>query len=297
MKIHTNDFKVKTGKDFNFSKFKTSEHHKKPEQLALSELMLQDTEKLADLQYKLYAENMQSLLIILQGMDSSGKDGVIKYLVGGINPQGVTLHSFKHPSDLELKHDYLWRHYQYFPEQGQIGIFNRSHYENVLISKVHPEIVLAERIPGIHKTEHVDKKFWEERYDQINKFEKIITQTGTHIIKFFLNISKKEQCERFLDRVQNKDKHWKFSSADITERRYWDQYQDAYKDALKHTNTKDAPWYVIPADQKWYAHLLIGKIVCEKLEEMNPSFPPLDKKEAVFMKKAQAELLKEMKKK
>ncbi|MDB5226699.1 MAG: Polyphosphate:AMP phosphotransferase [Bacteroidota bacterium] len=297
MKLHTNDYKVKSGKDFNFSKFKTSSKYKKPEQLVLSEMMVETTEKLADLQYKLYAENTQSLLIILQGMDSSGKDGVIKYLVGGINPQGVVLHSFKHPNDQELKHDYLWRHYLYFPEQGQIGIFNRSHYENVLISKVHPEIVLAERIPGINKIDQVDKKFWEERYQQINEFEKIITQTGTHIIKFFLHISKEEQCERFLDRVQNKDKHWKFSAADITERQYWDKYQDAYKDALKHTHTKDAPWYVIPADQKWYAHLLIGKIVREKLDEMNPTFPPLDRKEAIFMNKAKKELLKEKNKK
>lgn len=296
MKIHTEEYKIKKGKQLKISRLPTSSDHKKPEEFALTEMLNDDAGKLSDLQYKLYAENRKALLVILQGMDSSGKDSIIKYLVGGLNPQGVLIHSFKHPSTTEQNHDYLWRHYLYFPEQGQIGIFNRSHYENVLISKVHPEIVLAERIPGIKHLKQIDDKFWKARYRQINDFEKIITETGTDVLKFFLHISKEEQAERFLDRIEQKEKHWKFSSADIIERKHWDEYQQAYEDMLKQTHRRDAPWYVIPADQKWFARLLVGKIIIKKLENMNPSFPPLDKKEAEFMEKAKRDLLKEKKK-
>jgi PPK2 family polyphosphate:nucleotide phosphotransferase len=254
-----------------------------------------DIEEIAALQNKLYAENRQSLLIILQGMDSAGKDATIKHIVKGVNPQGVVVSSFKHPSDQELEHDYLWRHNIKLPEHGQIAIFNRSHYENVLISKVHPSLVLAERLIGYDKLARIDKAFWKMRYNQINHFEKRNIETGTQIVKFFLHVSKDEQCKRFLERINNQDKHWKFSSNDIEERNYWTAYQEAYEQAIKHTSTKIAPWYIIPADNKLHAHLLMGKIVLAKLKEMKPAFPPKTKKEQEYMQKAKIRLEQELK--
>ena len=194
---------------------------KQPSKKDLKARLSKDIKAIAKLQYKLFAENRQSLLIILQGMDSAGKDGTIKHIMSGVNPQGVLVYSFKHPSALELEHDYLWRHTQKLPEHGQITIFNRSHYENVLISKVHPEFVLAERLPGIDSIDKIDKHFWNRRYEQINDFEKNIAESGTQILKFFLHLSKEEQRIRFLERIENKEKHWKFSSNDITERKFW----------------------------------------------------------------------------
>jgi len=226
-------------------------------------------------------------------MDSAGKDGTIKHIMSGVNPQGVLVHSFKHPSELELEHDYLWRHAQKMPERGQITIFNRSHYENVLISKVHPQLVLAERLPGIDSTDKIDKAFWNRRYKQINYFEKNMIQNGTQVLKFFLHLSKQEQCKRFLERIENKEKHWKFSSNDVTERDFWTDYQTAYEQALKHTSTKAAPWYIIPADDKPHAHLIIGRIIVEKLKTMNPCFPLIDKKEKEYMNQAKEKLMKE----
>lgn len=291
--MQIDNYRVKSDNDFKLSKLETSSTFKKPEEKELKKMLLDDTEKIAALQYKLYAENRQSLLIILQGMDSSGKDSSIKHIMSGVNPQGVLVHSFKHPSDLELDHDYLWRHYQKLPERGQIVIFNRSHYENVLISKVHPEIVLAERIPGIDSIEKIDKNFWAKRYRQINHFEDIITESGTHILKFFLHLSKQEQCKRFLERIENKEKHWKFSSSDIIERGYWDDYQKVYEEAIINTKTTTAPWYIIPADDKWFTHLLIGNIILEELKKMNPTFPSADKEEEQFMLQASEKLKKE----
>ncbi len=293
MIIHTDNYKVKSENDFKLPKLETSSTFKQPEEKELKKMLINDTEKIAALQYKLYAENRQSLLIILQGMDSSGKDSSIKHIMSGVNPQGVLVHSFKHPSDLELEHDYLWRHYQKLPERGQIAIFNRSHYENVLISKVHPKIVLAERIPGIDSIEKIDNNFWAKRYRQINNFEESITESGTRILKFFLHMSKKEQCKRFLERIENKEKHWKFSSSDIIERGHWDDYQKAYEKAIINTNTRSAPWYIIPADDKWFTHLLIGNIISEELKKMNPTFPSVDKEEEEFMLQAGEKLRKE----
>ncbi len=287
--------KVKPNKGVKLSKIDTRPSVKLPDKERLKEKLANDIEEIAKLQYKLFAENRQSLLIILQGMDSSGKDGTIMHIMSGVNPQGVLVHSFKHPSGQELEHDYLWRHAQKLPEHGQITIFNRSHYENVLISKVHPEIVLAERITGIDSLKKVDKDFWRTRYKQINSFEKSTTQNGTQILKFFLHLSKQEQCKRFLERIENREKHWKFSSSDIKERKFWDDYQSAYEQALNHTSTKIAPWYIIPADDKLYAHLLISRIILEKLGEMNLSFPPIGKKEEELTRKSKEELKKETK--
>ncbi len=282
--------KVKPDKDFKLSKIDTHSSIKQSDKKELKMKLLIDIEEISKLQYKLYAENRQSLLIILQGMDSAGKDGAIMHIMRGVNPQGVLVYSFKHPSALELEHDYLWRHAQKLPEHGQITIFNRSHYENVLISKVHPEIVLAERLPGIDSTDKIDKDFWNNRYEQINYFEKRTIQNGTQILKFFLHLSKEEQRKRFLERIENKEKHWKFSSNDITERKFWKDYQSAYEQALKHTSTELSPWYIIPADDKLHTHLLIGRIILEKLKKMNPSFPPIDKKEKELMEQVKEKL-------
>lgn len=287
--------KVLPGKTLKLSAIHTGDTGNKPLNKKKARAKLKsDIAEISELQNKLYAENRQSLLIILQGMDSSGKDGTIKHIMSGVNPQGVLVHSFKHPSDIELEHDYLWRHTQKLPERGQITIFNRSHYENVLISKVHPEIVLAERLPGIDKVKKIDQNFWNIRYKQINHFEKNIVENGTTILKFFLHLSKDEQRERFLERIRQKAKNWKFSSNDINERHFWNEYQAAYEQALMHTSTNDAPWYVIPADDKSYTHRMISKIILETLRTMNPQFPPVSKTEKDYMKRARKELQNEL---
>lgn len=294
--MNWNTCRVKPGRDIKLSKISTKADIKKSGKKGFKIKLLTDIEAIAKLQYKLFAESRQSLLIILQGMDSAGKDGTIMHIMSGVNPQGVMVYSFKHPSALEMEHDYLWRHAQKLPEHGKIAIFNRSHYENVLISKVHPEIVLAERLPGIDSTRKIDKAFWNKRYKQINYFEKNTVQNGTQILKFFLHLSKEEQRKRFLERIENKERHWKFSSSDITEREFWTAYEGAYEQALKHTSTKIAPWFIIPADGKPYAHLLIGRIILEKLKQMNPAFPPIDKKEKALMKQAKEKLVKNINK-
>lgn len=291
--MNLNNYKVYTKKDFYLSKIKTYNKKTQSNKQDLKKMLSSSLQEIAILQNKLFAENRQSLLIIFQGMDSSGKDGTIKQIMRGLNPQGAVVHSFKHPSNLELEHDYLWRHAQKLPEHGQVAIFNRSHYENVLISKVHPELILPERLPGIITTDQITKEFWNKRYEQINYFEKNTILNGTQILKFFLHLSKDEQRNRFLDRIENKEKHWKFSSEDITERHYWADYEDAYEHALKNTSTKISPWYIIPADDKLYAHLIISNIILKKLKSMNPSFPPTDKKEKELMKRAKENLKKE----
>ena len=288
-------YRVGTSGKLKLSKFSTSTDSDKKKKKAGKEELSKDIESISDLQYKLFAEDRQSLLIIFQGMDASGKDGAIKHIMNGINPQGVAVHSFKHPTTHELEHDYLWRHVLKLPEHGQITIFNRSHYENVLIAKVHPEIVLAERLPGIQKVSDITEKFWEKRYKQISAFEKNLNQNGTGILKFFLHISKKEQAQRLIDRIDDRERHWKYSSGDIVERGHWDEYQKAYESALSSTSSEKSPWYIIPADEKESARSLIGKIILEKLREMNPVFPEVSKDELDKMKAAKIELLKEIK--
>lgn len=285
-------FRLKPDKDLKLSKIITRYNFKQNGKKQLR-LLTKDIEGIAKFQYKLYAEKTQSLLIILQGMDGSGKDGTIRHIMSGINPQGVLIHSFKHPTDEELEHDFLWRHTQKLPDHGQITIFNRSHYENVLISKVHPELVLAEHLPGIDSADKIDHHFWSRRYSQINRFEKNVVQNGTQVLKFFLHLSKDEQRNRFLERIEKKKKHWKFSADDIAERKFWNDYQLAYEQALKNTGTGSAPWFIIPADDKLSAHLLITKIILEKLKEMDPVLPGIDEKEKRLMKRAGKKLKKE----
>lgn len=208
-------------------------------------------------------------------MDAAGKDSAIEHVLSGINPQGCEVHSFKTPNSLEYAHDFLWRHYLALPAKGKIGVHNRSHYENVLVCKVHPEYILAENMPGIDELKDIDKKFWEKRYESIRNFEAHLSANGTTIIKFFLHVSKEEQKKRFLDRINDPKKNWKFSEGDLTERKLWDDYMDAYETAIQETSTADAPWYVIPADQKWHARLAISKIIEAAFEKLDLHFPEL----------------------
>jgi PPK2 family polyphosphate:nucleotide phosphotransferase len=214
--------------------------------------------KLEDLQNRLWAESKQALLVVLQAMDGGGKDGTIKKVFGGVNPQGCRVAAFKEPTPVELAHDFLWRVHQVVPKHGEIAIFNRSHYEDVLIVRVH---------------DIVPKKVWKERYELINGFERTLTASGTTVVKFFLHISKDEQADRFRKRVENPDKRWKFRTGDLAERKLWDQYQEAYGDAIGKTATEAAPWYLVPADHKWFRDWVVSTVLVETLERMNPTFP------------------------
>ena len=249
--------------------------------------------KLSAAQETLYAENTRSVLIIFQAMDAAGKDSAIQHVMSGLNPQGCQVYSFKAPNSEEYDHDFLWRHYKALPEKGRIGIHNRSHYENVLVCKVHPEYVLNENIPGYQDVKKMDNAFWKKRYNSIRNFEQHLNENGTVIIKIFLYVSKEEQKQRFLDRINDPAKNWKFASGDIAERKLWKQYMTAYEEAITATSTESAPWYIIPADQKWYARLAISHILAETFKKLNLKFPVLAKEEAKKLDDIKAQLLNE----
>ncbi|WP_202701087.1 PPK2 family polyphosphate kinase [Flavobacterium sp. UGB4466] len=223
--------------------------------------------KLSKQQDAMYAHNRYGVLICLQGMDTSGKDSLIREVFKEFNPRGVVVHSFKTPTSAELEHDYLWRHYVVLPEKGKYAIFNRTHYENILVTRVHPEYVLNENLPGIEKVEDIPKDFWKDRMEQINNFEKHITQNGTIVLKFFLHLSKEEQRKRLLRRLEEEKHNWKFSVADLKERAHWEEYQDYYEEAINETSTKNAPWYVIPADDKEMARYIVAKTIWEEMQK------------------------------
>ncbi|MSR56309.1 MAG: polyphosphate kinase 2 family protein [Planctomycetaceae bacterium] len=253
------------------------------------ELLSEDVTALAGAQELLYAADSWSILIIFQAMDAAGKDGTIKHVMSGVNPQGVQVYSFKHPSAEELDHTFLWRCMKVLPERGRIGIFNRSYYEDVLIVKVHPELVAAQRIPD----GRTGKSFWADRYDDINTFERHLTRNGTLILKFFLNVSKKEQARRFLDRINDPAKHWKFSDSDVAERGFWDDYMQAYEEALAATSTKWAPWYVIPADHKWVSRAMVAKIISTSIESLNLIYPQVSDEKRRQIAEAKTKLEKQ----
>lgn len=229
--------------------------------------------RLRELQSMLYADGSNGVLIILQAMDAAGKDGVIKHVMSGVNPQGCQVKSFKVPSSEELAHDFMWRCMRALPERGNIGIFNRSYYEEVLIVKVHPQLLAKQNLPGYHPDLHKNLSFWQTRYADIANIEKYLANNGYQILKFFLHLSKDEQKKRFLSRMDNAHKNWKFTTNDVSERQHWDDYQKAYEQMLKHTSTAHAPWYVIPADKKWFMRLAISKIIVNALEQLNLSYP------------------------
>jgi PPK2 family polyphosphate:nucleotide phosphotransferase len=224
-------------------------------------------EELGDFQDTLYAHDKYSVLICIQGTDTAGKDSLIREVFKDFNARGVVVHSFKVPTELELGHNYLWRHYIALPEKGKFGVFNRTHYENVLVTRVHPEYILSERIPGIHAVSDIDQKFWDKRFEQINNFERHIAENGTIIFKFFLHLSKEEQRQRLLRRLELRRKNWKFSAGDLKERELWDEYQKCFDDAIKNTTKPHAPWYLIPADNKKAARLIVASILLQELKK------------------------------
>ncbi|NMH29307.1 PPK2 family polyphosphate kinase [Flavobacterium silvaticum] len=224
-------------------------------------------EKLSKIQDKMYADDHYGVLICLQGMDTSGKDSLIREVFKEINPRGVVVHSFKTPNTTELEHDYLWRHYLALPERGKIAVFNRTHYENVLVTRVHPEYILNERIPSVTSVKDIDDTFWEQRFKSIRNFEKHIASNGTIVLKFFLHLSKEEQRQRLLRRLEEEKHNWKFSAGDLKERERWDDYQKCYEDAINNTSEDYAPWFVVPADDKPSARYIVGKIILEELQK------------------------------
>ena len=275
--------------DFDISKANT-EFKSKLKKEDGEKLLVELKDELKALQEKLYADGSQALLIVIQAMDAAGKDSLIEHVFGGVNPQGCEVHSFKTPNSSEYEHDFLWRHYIALPEKGKIGIFNRSHYESVLVCKVHPEYNLSEKT--WKKVSDFDDKFWNNRYESIQNFEKHLTQNGTTIIKFFLNVSQDEQKQRFLDRINEKEKNWKFSAGDLKERALWKDYMKAYEKAIRETTTDKTPWYVLPADQKWLSRLLAIQIIIDTLKGMDLKFPVLSKDEEKELEAAKEQLSK-----
>ncbi len=248
------------------SNFSTNENLNATDK-ALKKNLRQLRKALGEFQNTLYAHGKYSVLICLQGMDTAGKDSLIREVFKDFNVRGVEVHSFKVPTSLELKHDYLWRHYLALPAKGKFGVFNRTHYENVLVTRVHPEYILGEHIPGIHKVADINQEFWDKRFEQINNFEKHLAENGTIIFKFFLHLSKEEQKLRLLRRLELKEKNWKFSPGDLKERKLWDTYQHCYEEAINNTSKPHAPWYVIPADNKKAARVLVASILLEALKK------------------------------
>jgi PPK2 family polyphosphate:nucleotide phosphotransferase len=290
MKINPKYFRVKEGKKVNLKTWPTlvNPFYKSKEQY--HKLLGEQVVELSMLQQLHYAANRHAVLLIFQAMDAAGKDGAIKNVMSGINPQGCKVFSFKHPSANELEHDFLWRTTQALPERGQIGIFNRSYYEEVLIVRVHPEILQAQSVSDGALNE---KTIWQERYRSIVDMENHLHRNGTRIIKFFLHLSKEEQRKRFLERIDNPDKNWKFSLADIEERKFWKQYMQAYESCLSATSTKIAPWYVVPADDKQNARLIVSRIILDTFKELKMRYPEVDAKRRQELLSIRNQLVKE----
>jgi PPK2 family polyphosphate:nucleotide phosphotransferase len=282
-------YRVDSGKRFRLKDFDaadTAQWHSKEH---AEEAVQEGIARTAELQDKLFAQDCWAVLLIFQAMDAAGKDGAIKHVMSGVNPQGCQVYSFKQPSEQELQHDFLWRTTRHLPERGHIGIFNRSYYEEVLVVRVHPEVLDNEKLPA----PLITKNIWNERFDDIRKFEKHMTRSGTVIRKFFLNVSQEEQRRRFLARLEEPEKNWKFSASDVRERQCWDDYQDAYEDMIRNTAAEYAPWYVVPADHKWFTRLVISAVIVDTLEELDPSYPKMDPAKRKDLEAAKKELLNE----
>lgn len=283
----TNEFLIEENSKFKIKNYKTSYEGNITKEEG-ENLLTKEKQKLYSLQEKLYADGSQSLLVVLQAMDAAGKDSLIEHVFGGVNPQGCEVTSFKTPTSKEYSHDFMWRHYIALPEKGKIGIFNRSHYENVLVCKVHPQYNLSEKV--WKDVSDFDGNFWENRYESIQDFEKHLARNGIKIVKIFLHVSKEEQKKRFLDRINQENKNWKFSAADLKERALFDDYMKAYEEAINKTSKNHAPWYVIPADKKWFARLAALQIIINALEEMNLQYPELPKEEKEALDEAKKQL-------
>ncbi len=279
---------VKEGQKVDLKDYSTKRDEKVKRELVERTLMPENIKHMAELQEKLYAENTSSLLIVLQAMDAAGKDSTIKHVMKGFNPQGVKVASFKVPSSEENDHDYLWRISRQLPRRGEIGVFNRSHYEDVIVSKVH-NLIENSQLPPELQTDDIFKK----RYRQIRDYERYLYENGTMTVKIFLHLSKEEQKERLMERIENPDKNWKFSAGDVMEREYWDMYMKAYETMLENTSTEYAPWYVLPADNKWFTRYLVSEILLEKLRELDPHFPEFPEEQRENMEKCRKLLEKE----
>jgi len=287
-------FRISSGKKFRLKDIDPGDtlHLRSEDKPRAKEILSIGVQLLAELQDKLYAQDHWSLLIVLQAMDAAGKDGAIKHIMSGVNPQGCQVHSFKQPSPEELDHDFLWRCMRYLPNRGEIGIFNRSYYEETLIVRVHQEYLAAQKIPpGL-----VTGKIWKERFQDIRNFESYLTRNGVVVRKFFLHVSKEEQERRFLERIDNPEKNWKFSAGDIKERAFWDDYMSAYEDTIRNTATKEAPWYVVPADNKWFTRLAIAAAIIEALDSLDLEYPKVDDKKLEELAAARQTLLGSKKK-
>ncbi|KAF2515529.1 polyphosphate kinase 2 family protein [Flavobacterium zhairuonense] len=287
-KKFSEEFCVGDDKDFTL-KGKPTSYFGDESKSAIKETLQMGVKALAAMQETLYAQDKWSVLIIFQAMDAAGKDGAIKHVMSGINPQGCQVSSFKAPSSEELDHDYLWRCQKHLPERGRIGIFNRSYYEEVLVVRVHEQILKSQKIPE----KLIKENIWENRFEDIRNFEKYLNRNGTIVIKFFLNVSKEEQKNRFIERVDNPDKNWKFSAADAKERGYWDDYMFAYEELIKNTSTKKSPWYVIPADNKYYARIAIASAIIHALDEMDLEYPKVSEEKLAELNEVKKALLAE----
>jgi PPK2 family polyphosphate:nucleotide phosphotransferase len=280
-------FQVSPGKTVSLQKdYDPAYLPKGLDKLQGEKLLQAGIDRLSQLQDVLYAQNTYGILIVFQAMDAAGKDGTIKYVMSGVNPQGCQVYNFKTPSSEDLDHDYLWRYSRCLPERGRIGIFNRSYYEEVLIARVHPEVLDRQQLPMIPKGE----KLWPQRFQEINQFEQYLTNNGVVILKFFLNISKAEQKKRFLKRIDTPEKNWKFGLSDLTERQYWDEYQRSYESVFQHTSTEVAPWYIVPADRKWYTRLLVADMISQRLEGLGLKYPTVSKEHLAFLQEARQRL-------
>jgi len=276
------DLRVDGKHDFKIKDWATAPNESVDEG-KIKDQIAKDIKQLAKYQDQLYAQKTKGVLIVFQAMDAAGKDSMIKHVMSGVNPEGTSVSSFKQPTSVDLSHDYLWRIHLETPERGNIKIFNRSHYEDVLISRVHPEILTTESIPGIQDPKDVTPAFFEQRYRHITEFEQYLADTGFVVLKFFLHLSKDEQKNRFMRRLEIPEKNWKFSEADVKERQFWPDYQKAYEEAIQHTATEVNPWYVIPADNKWYSRLLVSEIINERLKAMDLAYPTVtDDRKAEF---------------
>jgi len=265
-------YRIEGGKGFALKHIRPGDTHGIKDKAHATGLLREGVEMLAELQDKLYAQDRWALLLVFQAMDAAGKDGTIKHVMSGVNPQGCQVFSFKTPSSTELDHDFLWRSMLCLPERGRIGIFNRSYYEEVLVVRVHPEILGGQHLPA----ELVTKKIWSQRFEDINAFERYLTRNGVAIRKFFLHVSKEEQRRRFLDRLEQPEKNWKFSLGDAQERQHWKDYQRAYEDMIRHTATPHAPWFVVPADNKWFTRVVVAGAIIDALDDLNLAYPKVD---------------------
>lgn len=291
--IDIKKFRVKPESKVNLTKIGTKPSGPELPKAEAKKKLEASRERLAEIQDMFYAHNRYAVLIIFQAMDAAGKDGAVKHIMSGFNPLGVKVYSFKVPNSTELDHNYFWRHQLALPARGEIAIHNRSHYENVLVTRVHPEYILNENLPDVNDVKHVNAAFWKERFKQIKRFEKNLTANGTIILKFFLHVSKKEQKKRLLERIDNPGKNWKFSVSDMKGRSFWEAYQKAYGEAISETSTEESPWFIVPADDKRYARLAIASVITEEFEKLKIHYPKVSEKQKAELQKIKSELMSE----